>query len=347
MLKIGAMDRFEREYTQKFRTFCAQFGEFVTYERDRAARDIGLHLTHKLRSGRERLSSALCWFQLKGITKDRLPEAAFNRSATIGIPLKVRHLRYWYLQPMPTYLALYVESADTFLVTNLQRYVEQRWGRGILTLNQDTATIEVPGESVLDDQAFHVILAKSDMQEWARALGDDMESTRLCRRDYDLIWHIGTASRRKVTHRFRIIAWQTKTRGEIHIEESTRNPEEWLTLRNHWQYMLRATDVEEVYPYLKLYALEDDELWEEERDYDLWGDENNRSATDLMLANGDIVRGKDVCGEFFEYVVGARLNHLGKRLLKSVRELERIGLIEINEGIDEWISIAPWDQRSV
>ena len=46
-MRVGKSDAFEREYTQKFRLLAAEHGEFVHYERDRAARDIGLHLTRK------------------------------------------------------------------------------------------------------------------------------------------------------------------------------------------------------------------------------------------------------------------------------------------------------------
>src|ERR1039458_7907559 len=143
MLRVGATDVFERRYTQKFRNFAGQFGEFVAYERDRGARDIGLHLTQKLQSGGERMSSALCWFQLKGITKKKLSEDQFRQGGTVSISLKVRHLQFWYLQPMPTYLALFVESVDTFLVLNLREYVEKTWGRGILTLGKNETTVEV------------------------------------------------------------------------------------------------------------------------------------------------------------------------------------------------------------
>jgi hypothetical protein len=244
MLKIGATDAFEREYTQKFRDFAGQFDEFVAYERDRGARDIGLHLTHRLKSGAERMSSALCWFQLKGITKKKLSEDQLRKLGTISISLKVRHLQYWYLQPMPTYLALFIESTGTFWVLNLQQYVEKNWGRNILTLRQGETTVEVPRGSVLDAHAFQSILAKSDVREWTQALGDDSESIRLCRRDYDLIWHIGTASKRKVIHQLRIIDWQSKTRGEIHIEESPKDAQDWHVLRNHWQLGLSANDVE-------------------------------------------------------------------------------------------------------
>jgi len=94
-----------------------------------------------------------------------------------------------------------------------------RGGRKIFALAQHEVSIEVPGGSTLDEQAFRIIMAASDVEEWGRALGDDDESTRLCRRDYDLIWRTGTASERKVVHRVVIFDWQSKTRGEVHFEE--------------------------------------------------------------------------------------------------------------------------------
>lgn len=279
MLRIGATDAFEREYTQKFRVFAGQFGEFVVYERDRGARDIGLHLTRKLRSGSERLSSTLCWFQLKGLRKSTLSKEDFWNTNLVKLSLKVRHLKYWYLQPMPTYLVLFVESVDTFLILNLQEYVEQRWGRGVLNLKCDEAGVGVPRSSILDETAFQQILAESDVKEWARALGERTDQLRLCRRDYDLIWHIGTGKKRKVKHRLQIIDWQSKLRGEVHVEESPEETDDWHELRNHWQLMLGAPGVEGMYPYLELYSL-DEEDW-------LWDDEP--WVPDLKLANGGVV----------------------------------------------------------
>ena len=42
-MRVAANDDFEHVYMQKFRALAAPWGEFVAYERDRAARDIGLH----------------------------------------------------------------------------------------------------------------------------------------------------------------------------------------------------------------------------------------------------------------------------------------------------------------
>ncbi len=336
MLQVGKTDAFERMYTQKFRAFAGAFGEFISYERDRGARDIGLHLTHKLRSGAERISSALCWFQLKGIMATTLSSEDFLKRSAIEISLKVQHLRYWYLQPMPTYLALYVESADTFLVLNLQKYVADRWERSIFEVNQKEVTIEVPSSSVLDEQAFNLILADNDIQEWVRALGAEDSDVRLCRRDYDLIWHIGTASKRQVEHRIRIVDWQSKMRGEVYIQERpTSGDLKWTDLRAHWQLGLSAHDIEKMYPYLELYST-NDEIVDEDEDEPL-----------LELSNGEVVQGIDCAGEYFEFTLGSRLNSLGNRLFESVENLGRIGLLEINEGMSEFIDIAPWNRRSV
>lgn len=342
MLRVGATDVFEREYTQKFRALAGQFGEFVMYERDRGARDIGLHLTRKLRSGGEQMSSALCWFQLKGITAASLTEESFRQNATVKIPLKVQHLQFWYLQPMPTYLVVYIQSVDTFLVLNIQQHIDARWGRSIMTLAAKETTVEVPRDSTLDEQAFYLILRESDVREWSKAIGQESRALRMCHRDFELIWHIGTALKREVKHRATIIDWQSKLRGEIHFEESPLiGEEDWRPLRNHWQSMLRATGAQGAYPYLEFYALDDDE------DSWIWDDDEDSYVPDLTLANGDVIHGKDYAGEYFEYIVGVKLNRMGKRLMRSVENLLKIGLIEINEQMGEFISIAPWEGRSV
>ena len=115
-LRIGKNKAFERRYTQKFRQIAGNYGEFTHYEDDHCARDIGLHLTRKHISKDEIPSPTLCWFQLKGITKESLSEQQFHDSKEIKLSLEVKHLVYWYLQRIPTYLALYIESIDKFLV---------------------------------------------------------------------------------------------------------------------------------------------------------------------------------------------------------------------------------------
>ncbi len=133
MVVIGKTDQFEHMYKEKFRAFAAQFGQFVSYERDIATRDLGLHLTKPSKSGGATVTSCLCWFQMKGIMPKTLPKEKAEKAITFNYKLEVEHLKFWFLQPMPTYLALYVGSLDSFYILNLQKYVENTWGKGILT----------------------------------------------------------------------------------------------------------------------------------------------------------------------------------------------------------------------
>lgn len=343
MIVVGKTDSFERKYMEKFRSLASEFGEFVNYEHDRGARDIGIHLTHKLSSGKERLSAALCWFQMKGVMDSTLSKSDYEKLDEISIQLKVNHLRYWYLQPMPTYLAVYIECADQFLVTNIQEYVTKYWERKILKLDQKTVSIAVSKKSLLDEQAFGLILAKSDLEEYKKALGAKDDELRLCRRDYDLIWHFGTAVERNVEHRLVYWDWQSKARGQLFIEErKTESDDEWLTLREHWQYRMNISQLEDTYPYLKFFADQDREdalSWEY--------DEDEYSAPSITLPNNDVVSGEDTAGEFFYYEMGVELNEIGSQMFEWVKDLEQIGLIEVTPGKSEMISVAPWHGRDV
>ena len=338
MLVIGKTDAFERKYMEKFRAFACQFGEFVNYEHDRGARDIGIHLTHTLASGKERVSSALIWFQMKGVMASTFSKKDFKNCKDLSIPLRVTHLRYWFLQPMPTYLALYLESLDKFFVTNLQKYVLEKWGKDILTTNNTTATIHISKESELDEQAFHLILNESDLEEWKKALGADEDGVNVCLRDYCLIWHLGTAEDRNVEQRIVYMDWQSKCRGQLYIGERViGSSDEWHTLREHLQYMMNIHDLENSYPYIEFYAL-DDKIWDEQ--YDL-------SSPSITLNNGDIIHGVDFAGEYFQYLMGLRLNEIGHEMFEWVQNLADMGLIEITLGRGEIISIAPWHHREV
>ncbi len=343
MIVIGKTDAFERMYMEKFRTFASKFGEFVNYEHDRGARDIGLHLTHKLGSGKERLSTALCWFQLKGIMKSTLSESDFKKNSAVKISLNVEHLRYWYLQPMPTYLVLYVESVDTFFILNIQKYVSEIWGKEVLSLPQKTATVEVPTKSILDDQAFRLMLKESDIEQWKKILGAEEDEVRVCLRDYELIWHLGTAADRNVEHRIMFMDWQSKTRSQFYIQERPVDAsEDWHTLREHWQFLMNVFHLEGSYPYIEFFALDLD-------DGDPWyvDDDEYREAPHVTLSNGNVVHGKDEAGEYFEYKMGLRLNEVGEEMFEWVADLSDIGLIEITPGKSEMISVAPWHGREV
>lgn len=353
MVIVGKTDQFEHLYMEKFRGFAAHFGQFVEYKRDIATRDIGLHLTQPLKSGAAKLTTCLCWFQMKGIMKKTLPKKDAENAKSFSYRLKVEHLRFWFLLPMPTYLALYVESLDKFFILNLQKYVEKTWGKEILTLKQKTAEVTIPSGSILDDEALGLILRKSTFEAWSKAMSADENEVRLCQRDYNIIWSIGTASKRKVEHRFEIFDWQSKTRGEVHIEERRKGTdEEWKVLRNHWQLGLQATDVEDMYPYLDFTPEEEAEEPDEELDADaflshvIFGETQFDGPT-FRMKNGQYAAGEDVYGEYHVYYLIPELNELGESLFSLIQTLIKIKFIEISETEGEFMSVAPWHARQV
>lgn len=354
MVIVGQTDQFEHLYMEKFRILAAHFGQFVEYERDVATRDIGLHLTQPLKSGASRLTTCLCWFQMKGIMEKTLHKGDAEAAKIFRCSLKVDHLRFWFLLPMPTYLALYVESIDQFFILNLQKYVESTWGREILALKQKTSEVKVSSGSILDDEALGLILRESTIEAWSKAMSADENDVRLCHRDYNIIWSIGTAFRRKVEHRFEILDWQSKTRGEVHIEERTKgSDEEWTVLRNHWQLGLQATDVEDMYPYLDFIPAEEGEEPDEEADADAFlshivlGSMRDDDRPMFRMKNGQYAAGEDVFGEYHLYYLIPDLNKLGKSLFSLIKTLIKIKFIEITDGGGEFMSVAPWHSRQV
>jgi len=361
MLTVGETDAFERRYMEKFRVFASRFGEFVRYEHDRGARDIGLHLTHKLESHQERVSSCLCWFQMKGIMKDTLSRRKFNDQDGISIPLKVKHLKYWYLQPMPTYLTVYIESVDQFLVLNIQKYISQKWDREILSLNKETTTVYVSKDSILDEQAFDLILFKSDVEEWKKALGCDQDSSFFCRRDYDFIWNLGVAEERQVKHCAVVRTYLTKLRGEIHFLEYQSLESNSKTLQEHFQFLMDLSDLEIQYPYLNFFDLGSTDS-KSDFEVDGWDEQDpDIIFSPLVLSNGEKITGTKPCGnEFIEYSLGFQLNDLGVELVAMIQflvksELLEVNsdkrvkseLLEVNSDKSASISIAPWHSRDV
>jgi hypothetical protein len=347
MPKIGKDDTFERNYTQLFRSLCAPYGELVLYERDRAARDIGLHLTRKDGDGSQTVSSAFCWFQLKGIQKSSKSNPK-EKDKVAKLRLLVEHLKCWFLQSVPTYLGLYIESREQFLILNLTTYVANRWGASVLNLTEKQVTIDVPLDSVLDEQAFALILRESAVADWMKVVGSDRDTAQLGVRDYNLIWRMGTAASRSVTHRIRFWRWLTKLRGQLWIEESSSG--DWLKLREHWEFRLDMSELPARYPYLEftcagspdlhMIGYNEDEVIETNREDEL--------TEEITIVPGvGLLSGTNMAGEVVEFVMNASLNELGLRLYEQTCALVKLDLLTLCLDRTEWISIAPWEHRSV
>lgn len=371
MLKIGKTDAFELGYMAKFKAFSSQFGEFVTYERDRAARDIGLHLTKEVNGGGRQVTSTLCWFQMKGIMASTLSKQEYDQLKEVSVSLSVNHLRFWFLDSMPTHLVVYVECADKFLTLNLQEYVRTHWGRKILTLNQGVATVKISVESELDEQAFGILLARGDVKQWAKALNAEEHHVTLARRDYELIYKLGTAKGRNVEHQMHYMSWISKTRGEVHIYErpikfvETADHCGWKDIRTHFEY--GGLDPVSSYPYITLSVLDDDELslnapsvpqnqevdgYEAEDDFYPfeWNGEDEYDGEFLDLSDGQRIFGPNCANEYCLFMMNVELNELGYELFEQVQFLINIGLLELinaDQENGEFVSVAPWHHRDV
>jgi hypothetical protein len=151
---VGDQDVFEGIYTEKFRALACAHGEFVRYERDKgAAIDLGVHLTEPDRRGR-RFSRSRVWFQLKGVMASTLSHEEYTQAPTIGLPVKLHQLRFWFASPEPIYLVVYVESADIFLIEDVQEIVYRQWGEALLAENafpddQKEVTVRLSKDAVL------------------------------------------------------------------------------------------------------------------------------------------------------------------------------------------------------
>src|SRR6266496_2259456 len=116
---------------------------------------------------------------MKGVMASALSKQQFDAAKEVSLSMDVDHLRHWFLDKEPTHLVVYVEAAEQFLVMNLQEHVATAWGRKILTLNQKTATIKVPASSVLDEQAFAILLRYADIAQWMKALDADQPDAKM------------------------------------------------------------------------------------------------------------------------------------------------------------------------
>ena len=158
---IGKEDTFEGLYTAKFRALVKGEGEFVNYEKDRVALDVGLHLTTP--SGQQRrVSHTRIWFQLKGIHSTTLPLQEYQGAADAAVVVSLNHLKFWFASPEPVYLAVYVESADCFLAEDVREIVHRQWGADFLTPDrfpegQSEVTVRVRTDSTLTpDRLVHM-----------------------------------------------------------------------------------------------------------------------------------------------------------------------------------------------
>ncbi len=145
---VGAQDRFEQRYTNRLKDLLSEHGQFVHYENDRAALDLGLHL-YDTNAAAGVLGQVRVWFQLKGITESRFSVEQSLGAGTVAVAgLRTDHIRYWFAHPEPVYLVVFVEALGEFLAADTRDLVEPRGGLRWLNeldgSDQKTTTLHVP-----------------------------------------------------------------------------------------------------------------------------------------------------------------------------------------------------------
>ena len=311
----------------------------MLYERDRAARDIGLHFTQMKASGEKIVTTALAWFQLKGIRDIALSKANYDQAETIAIELEVKHLRFWHGLPVPTYLGLYIEAADEFLVMNVSRWIEQEFGEAIFQDSATTRTMRVPKASVLNKSAFDAIRITASVDLIRKRLTLDELGALLFLRDAQILKSVATSSERAVEQRLVWRRWISKMRSEVNFEERSDEAAEWEEIRRHWEYAMGP--LEEAFPYLTF------EAYDEEMDWDNVWDPDEIDPEDIHEIGGKMFIGEGgSSGECSEIELRPGLNDLGHTWSKMLAILEQADLLIVDDQT-RWISVAPWHGPSL
>ncbi|WP_081894754.1 DUF4365 domain-containing protein [Ruegeria halocynthiae] len=367
-MKIGARDDFENKYMGKFRALAAPYGVFVDYERDNAGRDIGLHLTtsNQTRDGMI-VTPALVWFQMKGVMAGTLSSEEYAATDKVALDLEVAHLRFWYLNIQPTYLAVFVESVDRFLAIDLQKWVEDHFGNEIMTLNQKTVRVKVDKKNELDGDFFRIVLNRNLVPALRRSLSEenDKEIARFLR-DSSVVQWLSNCRQHGAEARLTIVSWISKMRTEAYFE--ARAPEgDWEPFRAHWEYSMGELAL--AFPYLKFipetraepvrypdviqdFDGEIIEIWHEsfcviesKTGHELDEDEIEGECL-LEIGNSEYSYGDMGGGELVEHRLTIELNEIGERWADTLAVLVDAEVVSVDVEPHQ-ISVAPWHARDV
>lgn len=116
---MGVHDDFESRYTAKLSVLLVGGGVQISYAKDRAGIDTGLHLFAHAPSGKVATHTRV-WFQVKGKHATTLPLTDVEASETVPTSVPVKYVEHWIAAPEPVYLAIYVESADMFIAEDVR-----------------------------------------------------------------------------------------------------------------------------------------------------------------------------------------------------------------------------------
>jgi hypothetical protein len=166
--RLNPEEVFEDEYTDLFVSRFRRRGVTVKYERDRGARDIGIHLTAP---GSLDLSDVRVWFQLKGLHSRTLSAERLAQAASVPVSLDVEDIKKWYAAPEAVYIVVYLEARNEFIAEDLRDLVDQEFAdwKGTFAskmegLSQKTVTLHVSTDSVFDEAMIRGLLRHKSMR---------------------------------------------------------------------------------------------------------------------------------------------------------------------------------------
>lgn len=362
-MKVGQSDDLEQRYMAKFREIAAHYGTFVEYSTDRAARDIGLHFTQPLEPSGKIVTPALVWFQMKGISSKALSLEAYESKSSVTLSLQTNHLRFWYVALEPTYLAVYVESAEKFLVMNIKEWVRSRIGEDILTSTKQTYSVSIDRKNILDDHAFQLMLRNNLVSIVRTRLGtlDDEEASRFLKGSEVVKW-IDASQRAGIKTRVSVKSWLSKMRTEVAFLSSAQEEADWLIVREHWEYCMPP--LTETFPFLAITGgrvarfsqgtVSEGDSYSHRRIVD-WVNPDTADSMDgeeldpdgWLDLGGDLYSYGDVAGgEWVSHELDIALNDLGASWLKTLTIMEKAEIIAVGKA-DGWVSVAPWHARDL
>ena len=120
------------------------------------------------RLGTLELSGNKVWFQFKGVHTSTVSAAKLAADGYVARSLRLDDLRFWYASPEATYIVVYVEATGQFLAEDVRDLIDRQWGPGFLNPatfgDQETVTVHVSADAVLDDARLDAMVAHRSMR---------------------------------------------------------------------------------------------------------------------------------------------------------------------------------------
>jgi hypothetical protein len=165
--RLNPEEVFEDGYTDAFVGRFHGRGVEVKYKRDRAARDVGFHLTAP---GSLELSNVKVWFQLKGIHRETLNAEKLGSMTKVAVSLDVDDIKKWYAAPEAVYVVIYLEALDEFIGDDIRDLVDESFAdhHGTFTSKMDglgkTLSLKIDTSSIIDAARIEGMLRHKSMR---------------------------------------------------------------------------------------------------------------------------------------------------------------------------------------